>query len=132
MEEIVKIFDFTEKDIIKDIFYLKEQGYIDEIIESTTSIAKYKVNANFDKIRENYFKPVSIVYDNKICCHCGLCSSIVVYAHQYNCGLCSSILNLANLQLKKWQRKKEKVIRHMNYILFNIFVKYKKKINKKN
>ena len=106
LEEIIKIFDFDENQIIRDIFYLKAQGYIDEIIESQ-DVRKYKVKHLKDsfKPKVNYFEPVSKINDLGNCCHCGLCLSLCpldcidlstnyLYVDEetcIKCGLCYSV-----------------------------------------
>ncbi len=119
LEEIIKLFDFPTENIIRDIFYLKEQGYIEEIFEEVQNnklnygessefekgVYKYRVKEHTENFRENCFEPVSIVYNNSVCCHCGLCSSIcpmngIELTRDYlyidegkciNCGLCYSV-----------------------------------------
>ena len=97
LEEIVKFFIFQDDNIVRDIFYLKERGLVEEIIESPINLK--------DNIRENYFNPVSIIYDNKYCCRCGLCASVcpldsIELTENYlyidegtciTCGLCFSV-----------------------------------------
>ena len=107
--EILEKFDFPDENIIRDIIYLKDQGYIEEITQDSAltqnKVYKYKVKELRDDFWENYFKPVSIIYDKNICCHCGLCSSICPFdaielTENYlyhdesaciTCGLCYSI-----------------------------------------
>jgi len=115
LEEIINLFDFSEENIIRDIFYLIEQGYIEEVLDNklnhTNSLEfekdsyKYRIKEIKESYSENYFKSVSIIHDNKVCCHCGLCSSIcpvdcieLTTDHVYidegkciTCGLCYSI-----------------------------------------
>ncbi|MFX1600304.1 MAG: Coenzyme F420 hydrogenase/dehydrogenase, beta subunit C-terminal domain, partial [Promethearchaeota archaeon] len=119
LEEIINLFDFPEKNIIRDIFYLKEQGYLEEIYEEISDnklnhiksltprefCYKYRIKEIKKSYMENYFKSVSIVQDNKVCCHCGLCMSIcpvdcIKLTTDYlyndegiciNCGLCYSV-----------------------------------------
>jgi len=108
LEEIMDLFDFSEENVIRDIFYIKDQGYIEEIVEKipvNKLIHKYKVKDIEDTFKENYFKSVATIHDNKICCNCGLCSSIcptrgIELSKDYlcvdeglcfNCGLCYSI-----------------------------------------
>ncbi len=130
LEEIINLFDFSEENIIRDIFYLKEQGYIEEIFEELPDIElnhnnslefkkycyKYRIKEIRESYGENYFKSVFIIHDNKVCCHCGLCTSICpvdcielttdyVYIDDgkcINCGLCYSIcpqsFSIDNLQ----------------------------------
>ena len=73
------LFDFSVESIIPNIFLLKSQGYIEEFVEEIPAnklIHKYKVKDIENKFKENYFKSVAIIHDNKVCCNCGLCSSI--------------------------------------------------------
>ncbi|MFX1496219.1 MAG: Coenzyme F420 hydrogenase/dehydrogenase, beta subunit C-terminal domain [Promethearchaeota archaeon] len=95
LEEIVKIVtEFPANNVIRDIIYLKEQGYIEEQIEVKTKVVikkikgvekeveekeyfyRYQVRKVPDKFVENYFEPVSIVFESEVCCQCGWCSSI--------------------------------------------------------
>ncbi|MFX1257524.1 MAG: Coenzyme F420 hydrogenase/dehydrogenase, beta subunit C-terminal domain [Promethearchaeota archaeon] len=119
LDEIIELFDFDEKKIIRDIFYLKEQGYIEEISEFASNqkrpsedkvskmseLFKYKVIETKDSYKVNYFEPVSLINDSGICCHCGLCSTIcpldcIDQSKNYlyldeemciKCGLCYSV-----------------------------------------
>jgi len=95
LEELANIVkEFPPDNVIRDIIYLKEQGYIDEHIEVITKkvIKKIKgeekeveVSENFyryqvidipDDFIEHYFEPVSLVFESEVCCQCGWCSSI--------------------------------------------------------
>lgn len=95
LEEIVKIVtEFPADNVIRDIIYLKEQGYIEEQIEVKTKVVikkikgeekeveekeyfyRYQVRKLLDNFVENHFKPVSIVFDSEVCCQCGWCSSV--------------------------------------------------------
>ncbi|MFX1323200.1 MAG: 4Fe-4S binding protein, partial [Promethearchaeota archaeon] len=95
LEEIVKIIkEFPPENVIRDIIYLKEQGYIEEHIEIKTKTVikkvkgeekeveekeyfyRYQMKELPDDFIEHYFEPVSIVYDAGVCCQCGWCSSI--------------------------------------------------------
>jgi len=95
LEEISKfIKEFPPENVICDVIYLKEQGYIEEIIETKTKTVikkikgeekeveekeffyRYQVRDLPDDFIEYYFKPVSIVYDAGVCCQCGWCSSV--------------------------------------------------------
>ncbi|MFX1327255.1 MAG: Coenzyme F420 hydrogenase/dehydrogenase, beta subunit C-terminal domain [Promethearchaeota archaeon] len=95
LEEIVKVVKkFPPENVIRDIIYLKEQGYIEEIIEVKTHkvikkikgeekeveekeyFFRYQVKTLPDDFKEYYFKPVSIVFRAEVCCQCGWCSSI--------------------------------------------------------
>jgi coenzyme F420 hydrogenase subunit beta len=90
--EIIKIFPL--KNVARDIIYLKEQGYIEELIEVKTKMVikkikgeekeveekeyfyRYQVKELHAKVIEHYFEPVSIVFNSGACCQCGWCSSI--------------------------------------------------------
>ncbi|MFX1388701.1 MAG: Coenzyme F420 hydrogenase/dehydrogenase, beta subunit C-terminal domain [Promethearchaeota archaeon] len=95
LEEIVKIVkEFPIENVIRDIIYLKEQGFVEELIEiKTKTIIKkikgeekeveekeyyyrYQVKDLPDNFVEHFFEPVSIVFDSEVCCQCGWCSSI--------------------------------------------------------
>ncbi|MHA1344471.1 MAG: Coenzyme F420 hydrogenase/dehydrogenase, beta subunit C-terminal domain, partial [Promethearchaeota archaeon] len=124
LEEIVSIIKiFPPENVIRDIIYLKEQGYIEEQIEIKTKIVKKKIKGELKEVEEkeyfyryqvkelsdnfieNYFEPVSIIYDAGVCCQCGWCSSICpINAIEVNadelkidndtcikCGLCFSV-----------------------------------------
>ena len=104
LKDIMKTFNFEENQIIRDIYYLKAQGYIEEIIESQ-GVFKYKVKHLKDSFKVNYFEPVSKINDLGNCCHCGLCLSICpldcidlstnyLYIDEetcIKCGLCYSV-----------------------------------------
>jgi len=93
--EIAKILkEFPAENVIRDIIYLKEQGYIEEHVEikSKTVIKKikgeekeveeeeyfyrYQVKDIPENFIEHFFEPVSIVFESEVCCQCGWCSSI--------------------------------------------------------
>ena len=95
LEEIAKeIKEFPAPNVIRDIFYLKEQGYVDEHIEvKVKKITKkvkgvekevevksyfyrYQLKPLKDNFIENFFDPVSLVFDSGVCCNCGWCSSV--------------------------------------------------------
>ncbi|MBY8989592.1 MAG: Coenzyme F420 hydrogenase/dehydrogenase, beta subunit C-terminal domain [Candidatus Lokiarchaeota archaeon] len=95
LEEIAKIIkDFPPENVIRDVIYLKEQGYIEEHIEIKTKTVikkikgeekeveekeyfyRYQVKDLPDGFIERFFEPVSIVFDSEVCCQCGWCSSI--------------------------------------------------------
>jgi len=95
LEEIIKIInEFPPENVIRDIIYLKEQGYIEEHIEIQTKKVIKKIKGEEKEVEEkeffyryqvkdlptdfieHHFEPVSIVFDNEICCNCGWCSSI--------------------------------------------------------
>ncbi|MFX1316619.1 MAG: Coenzyme F420 hydrogenase/dehydrogenase, beta subunit C-terminal domain [Promethearchaeota archaeon] len=113
LEEIVKIFDFPTKSVIRDVFYLKVLGYIEEIPDNKLKQKekfkqenyKYRVKEFAENFKTNSLEPVSIIYDNNVCCQCGVCSSIcpvngIELTRDYlyidegkckNCGLCYSV-----------------------------------------
>ncbi len=124
LEEIVKdLNDFPMENVICDIIYLKEQGYIEELVEIKSKIITKKIKGEEKKVEEkeyfyryqvkdlpngfieHFFEPVSIVFDSKVCCQCGWCSSIcpvnaiIVTADTLEiddeicmkCGLCYSV-----------------------------------------
>jgi coenzyme F420 hydrogenase subunit beta len=95
LHEIVEIIkDFPAKNVIRDVTYLKEQGYVDELIEIKTKMVikkikgeekeveekeyfyRYQAKTAPDKVKEHYFEPVSIVFKSGACCQCGWCSSV--------------------------------------------------------
>jgi coenzyme F420-reducing hydrogenase beta subunit len=95
LHEIVEIIkNFPPKNVIRDVIYLKEQGFIEELIEVKTKTVikkikgqekeveekeyfyRYQVKSLQNKLMEHYFEPVSIVFDSGVCCQCGWCSSI--------------------------------------------------------
>ncbi len=95
LEEIAKIItEFPAENVIRDVNYLKEQGYIDEHIEVVTKkvikkikgeekevevkeyFYRYQVRDLPDAFVEHLFEPVSIVFANDVCCTCGWCSSV--------------------------------------------------------
>jgi len=92
LEEIVKeIKDFPADNIIRDVIYLKEQGYVQEHIEIKTKMVVKKIKGEEKEVEvkeyfyryqikeqpiEYYFEPVSIVFNAGVCCQCGWCSSI--------------------------------------------------------
>ncbi|MFX1276521.1 MAG: Coenzyme F420 hydrogenase/dehydrogenase, beta subunit C-terminal domain [Promethearchaeota archaeon] len=95
LAEIIKIVkDIPSINVIRDIIYLKEQGYIKEEIEVKIKkvikkikgeekeveekeyFYRYKVDKLPGDFLEHFFEPVSIVYESGVCCQCGWCSSI--------------------------------------------------------
>ncbi|MHA2035915.1 MAG: coenzyme F420 hydrogenase/dehydrogenase beta subunit N-terminal domain-containing protein, partial [Promethearchaeota archaeon] len=95
LEEIAKIIkEFSPVNVIRDVVYLKEQGYVDEQIEIKTKMIKKKIKGEEKEVEvkeyfyryqakdllpdfiEHYFEPVSIVFESEVCCQCGWCSSI--------------------------------------------------------
>jgi coenzyme F420 hydrogenase subunit beta len=89
-----KIGNFSPEHVIKDIIYLKEQGFVEEIDEVTTRTItkkvkgevkekeiqehsyKYLVKDLSNDFHEHYLEPISVVFDSGACCQCGWCSSI--------------------------------------------------------
>ena len=95
LEEIVKIIkNFPPENVIRDVIYLKEQGYVVEDIEVKVKKVIKKIKGEEKEVeekeffyrfqvrdlpedfKEHYFEPVSIVFDAGVCCQCGWCSSI--------------------------------------------------------
>ncbi len=95
LEEIAKVIKrFPLENVIRDIIYLKEQGYIEEQIEIKTKKVIKKIKGEDKEVEEkeflyryypkilpenfieHYFEPVSIVFESGACCQCGWCSSI--------------------------------------------------------
>jgi coenzyme F420 hydrogenase subunit beta len=95
LEEFAEsVKEFPPENVIRDIVYLKEQGYVKEIIEEKTKIVikkvkgeekeveeteyfyRYKVKELPNDFIEHFFEPVSSVFDSGMCCQCGWCSSI--------------------------------------------------------
>ena len=95
LEEIVKLVKiFPPENVIRDIIYLKEQGYIIEDIEVKIKKVKKKIKGEEKEVEvkeyfyryqvkdlpddfiEHFFEPVSIVYEAGVCCQCGWCSSV--------------------------------------------------------
>jgi coenzyme F420 hydrogenase subunit beta len=95
LEEIAKIQkDFPAENVIRDIIYLKEQGYVEEHVEIKTKTVIKKIKGEEKEVEEkeyfhryqvkdipedfieHFFEPVSIVFDSEVCCQCGWCSSI--------------------------------------------------------
>jgi coenzyme F420 hydrogenase subunit beta len=124
LEEIAKIIpEFPPEKVIRDVVYLKEQGYIEEDNEVQTKKVKktvkgvvkeveiniysyrYHPKSLTDDFKEHYFEPVSIIFENEVCCVCGWCSSICPLAAIkitadsleidenvcISCGLCFSV-----------------------------------------
>ena len=137
LEEIVKeIKDFPYENVIRDVIYLKEQGYVQEHVEIKTKTVVKKIKGEEKEVEvkeyfyryqlkelptEQYFEPVSIVFQAGVCCQCGWCSAIcpvnaiVVEADTLEidgdicmkCGLCFSVcprsfsIDQANESIKK-------------------------------
>jgi coenzyme F420 hydrogenase subunit beta len=95
LEEIAKkIKEFPPSNVIRDVVYLKEQGYVEEHIEIKTKTIIKKIKGEEKEVEvkeyfyryqakdlapnfmEHFFEPVSIVFDSEVCCQCGWCSSI--------------------------------------------------------
>jgi coenzyme F420 hydrogenase subunit beta len=85
---------FTPQEVIRDVIYLKAQGYMEELIEVKTKMVTKKIKGEEKQVEvkeyfyryqakelakdfmEEYFKPVSVVFDSGVCCHCGWCHAI--------------------------------------------------------
>ncbi|MFW9786018.1 MAG: Coenzyme F420 hydrogenase/dehydrogenase, beta subunit C-terminal domain, partial [Candidatus Heimdallarchaeota archaeon] len=95
LEEIIKLIkEFPPDNVVRDVIYLKEQGYIEEQVEIKTKLVikkikgeekeveekeyfyRYQVKNLSEDFVEKYFEPVSIVFEAEVCCQCGWCSSI--------------------------------------------------------
>ncbi|MGB5910666.1 MAG: Coenzyme F420 hydrogenase/dehydrogenase, beta subunit C-terminal domain [Promethearchaeia archaeon] len=95
LEEIAKsIKAFPAENVIRDVIYLKEQGYVEEHIEIKTKMVIKKIKGEEKEVEEkeyfyryqvkevpldfieHYLEPVSIVFDSGVCCYCGWCSSV--------------------------------------------------------
>jgi len=95
IEKIIEKFkEINLINLIRDIFYLKEQGYVEEIVEVKTKVIKKKVDGEEKEVEqkeyiyryqakemnnetmEHYFEPVSLIYESGVCCNCGWCSAI--------------------------------------------------------
>ncbi|MFX0035809.1 MAG: Coenzyme F420 hydrogenase/dehydrogenase, beta subunit C-terminal domain [Candidatus Hermodarchaeota archaeon] len=95
LEELaIVVKEFPLENVIRDIIYLKEQGYIEEHIEVKTkkvikkikgeekeveeseNFYRYQVKDISDNFIEHFFEPVSLVSESEVCCQCGWCSSI--------------------------------------------------------
>ncbi|MFW9949149.1 MAG: coenzyme F420 hydrogenase/dehydrogenase beta subunit N-terminal domain-containing protein, partial [Candidatus Thorarchaeota archaeon] len=73
--EIINRFQFPKEEVIRDLYYMKEKGLIEDI-ESNLNDLIFKFKVPLKEIKENYFNSVNSVYDNNLCCQCGLCSSV--------------------------------------------------------
>ncbi|TFF93382.1 MAG: 4Fe-4S dicluster domain-containing protein [Promethearchaeota archaeon] len=142
-EIIEQIREFPPGNVIRDVIYLKEQGYVEEIVDIKTKTITKKIKGEEKEVeqkeyfyryhaksvspdfQENYFKPVTVVYDSGACCQCGWCSSIcpvdalTVDADSLKldedvcmkCGLCFTVcprsfsMEQAHIQLKKLDKK---------------------------
>ncbi|MFO8019666.1 MAG: Coenzyme F420 hydrogenase/dehydrogenase, beta subunit C-terminal domain [Promethearchaeia archaeon] len=95
LNQIVDRFpEFPREQVIRNVIYLKEQGFIEEIeeiktkkimkkvkgeekeIESKQYFYKYQPKSLSDDHYEHYFTPVSLIYEAGVCSNCGWCSSI--------------------------------------------------------
>ncbi|MFX1454155.1 MAG: Coenzyme F420 hydrogenase/dehydrogenase, beta subunit C-terminal domain [Promethearchaeota archaeon] len=95
LEEIaIKTKEFPAKNVIRDVIYLKEQGYVEEIVEIKTKTVIKKIKGEEKEVEvkeyfyryqakqlspnfiEHFLEPVSIVFQSGVCCQCGWCSSI--------------------------------------------------------
>ena len=92
LEEIVKqIKKFPAENVIRDVIYLKEQGYVQELVETKTKMVIKKIKGEEKEVEvkeyfyryqikekpiEHFFEPVSIVFKAGVCCQCGWCSSV--------------------------------------------------------
>ena len=95
LEEIAEVIkEFPSENVIRDVMYLKEQGYVEELIEvKTKTITKkikgvekevevkeyfyrYQIKDLPNNFIEHYLEPVSLVFESGVCCQCGWCSSI--------------------------------------------------------
>lgn len=118
-----EITEFRPENVIRDVIYLKEQGYVDEHVEVKTTMVTKKIKGEDKQVEvkeyfyryqakvlpndfmENYFEPVSIVFDSGACCQCGWCSAIcpvnaitvdadnleIAADSCMKCGLCFSV-----------------------------------------
>ncbi|MFX0077033.1 MAG: coenzyme F420 hydrogenase/dehydrogenase beta subunit N-terminal domain-containing protein, partial [Candidatus Hermodarchaeota archaeon] len=92
LEEIAKeVKDFPPENVIRDVIYLKEQGFVQEHIETKTKMVVKKIKGEEKEVEvkeyfyryelketpiEYFFEPVSIVFKAGVCCQCGWCSAI--------------------------------------------------------
>jgi coenzyme F420 hydrogenase subunit beta len=94
MDITERISEIPPENVIRDIFYLKEQGYIKEqeeiktekitkevkgeekVIEKKEYFYRYKAKDDVPDIQEHYFEPVSVIDDAGVCCRCGFCSAV--------------------------------------------------------
>lgn len=95
LNQLIKKFDYINPvNVIRDIIYLKEQGYIEvsnevktklvkkkvdgeeKEVEEEEHILKYKAKKLGDDFIETYFEPVSLIYESGVCCNCGWCSAV--------------------------------------------------------
>jgi coenzyme F420 hydrogenase subunit beta len=95
LEEIAEtIKEFPAENVIRDVIYLKEQGYVEELIEVKTKTVTKKIKGEEKEVEvkeyffryqvkdlepgfiEYHFEPVSVVFNSGTCCQCGWCSAI--------------------------------------------------------
>lgn len=90
LEEIIKNFNFPPENTIRDIIYLREQGFIEELreikiekqiineelVEIKKDIYRYQVREITDHFQEHFFCSASLIYDSGFCCQCGFCQTI--------------------------------------------------------
>ncbi len=95
LEEIAKIIpEFPPEKVFRAVIYLKEQGFVEEVVEIQTKKVKktikgevkeveektyfyrYQSKKKTNDFKEHYFEPVSIIFKNEVCCSCGWCSSV--------------------------------------------------------
>ncbi|MHA1670588.1 MAG: Coenzyme F420 hydrogenase/dehydrogenase, beta subunit C-terminal domain [Promethearchaeota archaeon] len=85
---------FPPENVIRDVNYLKVQGYVEEHVEVKTKMVTKKIKGEEKQVEvkeyfyryqakelpndfmEYYFEPVSIIFDAGVCCQCGWCSAI--------------------------------------------------------
>lgn len=90
--DIIK--EFPPENVIRDVVYLKEQGYVEELIEVKTKKVIKKIKGEEKEVEvkeyfyryqakdlksdfmEHHFEPVSIVFEAGACCQCGWCDAI--------------------------------------------------------
>ncbi|NVM17250.1 MAG: Coenzyme F420 hydrogenase/dehydrogenase, beta subunit C-terminal domain [Candidatus Lokiarchaeota archaeon] len=92
LEEIAKeIKEFPAENVIRDVIYLKEQGFVQEHVEVKTKTVVKKIKGEEKEVEvkeyfyryqtkdlpiEHFFEPVSVVFNAGVCCQCGWCSSV--------------------------------------------------------
>ncbi|NVM36511.1 MAG: Coenzyme F420 hydrogenase/dehydrogenase, beta subunit C-terminal domain [Candidatus Lokiarchaeota archaeon] len=105
LEEILNKFNFSDENIIRDLIFLTEQGFLEKIIDKSTGDQKYRVKEERFSLQKNIFDTISVVHEKNTCCHCGLCTSIcpldgIDLTNDYvyidggkciRCGLCYSV-----------------------------------------
>ncbi|MBA7554305.1 hypothetical protein ES705_46919 [subsurface metagenome] len=91
---------------------------------------KYRIKEIKESYKENYFYSVPFLQDIKMCCHCGLCTSIcpvdcIEHTTDYlysdegiciNCGLCYSVCpqSFSIDNLKKFIKKSDTSLKYSN------------------